>query len=120
MIAFGRECLNSDKFGGTVPLILSDAHRLYNRYDGAKDGSYWKEPDVWPDIKASFEKFFRLNPKAVSWRHNYAWYAHACEQWDTLNDQLTIMGDNINYEYFGGEDKFQEMVKRTKAEMTRR
>ncbi len=46
MIAFGRECWSSDKFGGTVPLILADAHDTYNRYDGAKDGSYWKEPDV--------------------------------------------------------------------------
>jgi hypothetical protein len=119
MIAFGRECAASEKFGGTVPLILSEAHAMFNRMDGPKDGSYWKQPEVWTDIETSFEKFFRLNPKAVSWRHNYARYAYWCQQWRTLDEQLAIMGDNINYEYFGGEDKFNEMVKRTKEEVAR-
>jgi hypothetical protein len=115
MIEFGRECASSEKWGGTVPLILADAHDTYNRFDGAPDGSYWKGKDVWPDIKTSFEKFFGRNPKAVSWRHNYARYAYWCEQWDTLNEQLDLMGDNINYEYFGGLDAFDKMVQLSRA-----
>lgn len=110
MIAFGRECVASDKFGGTVPLILSDAHYSYMNSVVRAD-SYWLEPDVWPDIKLSFERFFELNPKAVSWRHNYARYAYWCRQADVLRDQIALMGDEINYDYFGGREKYDEMVK---------
>ncbi len=119
MVAFGRHCAESDKWGGTVPLILSDAHEMYNRFDGPPDGSYWKRTDVWPDIKASFEKFFELNPKAHSWRHNYARYAWWCEQWDGLKEQLDLMGENINYEYFGGRTAFGEMVKQCQEHQTK-
>ncbi len=56
----------------------------------------------------------------MSWRHNYARYAYRCEQWETLDEQLAIMGDNINYEYFGGEEKFDEMVKKTKEHLAKK
>ena len=115
MLAFGRECATSDKFGGTVPLILSDAHEMYNREYGPKDGSYWLEPDVWPDVKLSFEKFFKLNPNAIGWRHNYARYAYWCQQWDVLQEQIGLMGNDINYSYFGGREKYDEMIKLAEA-----
>ena len=111
MVAFGRECLNSEKFGGTVPLVLAEAHDKYNYYDGATDGSYWKQPDVWPDIRDSYEKFFKLNPNAHGWRHNYARYAYWCGQWEALQEQLKLMGDDINYDFFGGRAEFEKMVK---------
>lgn len=63
------------------------------------------------DIKRSFEKFFELNPKAISWRHNYARYAYWCEQWDVLQEQINLMGEEINYSYFGGREEFDKMVK---------
>lgn len=110
MLAFGRECVASDKFGGTVPLILADAHYTYMNRD-VRDDKYWLLPDVWPDIKLSFERFFELNPKAISWRHNYARYAYWCQQWDALQEQIGLMGDDINYSYFGGREKYDEMVK---------
>jgi hypothetical protein len=111
MIEFGRECVASDKFGGTVPLILADVHDTYNRNNGPSDSSYWLEPDVWPDIKLAFERFFELNPKAISWRHNYARYAYWCQQWDALQEQINLMGDEINYSYFGGREEYDEMVR---------
>ena len=118
MIAFGRECVASEKFGGTVPLALAEAHWVYNQYDGAPDGSYWKQPDVWPDIKVSYEKFFSLNPNATHWHHNYARYAYWCEQWDVLKQELKIMGDDVNYNYFGGRKAFDQMVSEAEAHTT--
>lgn len=111
MIDFARHCEQTDAWRGTVPLILANVHDTYNRFDGATNGSYWLQPDVWPDIKEAFEKFFRLNPKAISWRHNYARYAYWCQQWDALSEQLALMGDDINYDYFGGQAEFDAMVK---------
>ena len=110
MLEFGRECATSEKFGGTVPLILFDAHYMYMNSVVKKD-SYWLEPDVWPDVKLSFDRFFELNPKAVSWRHNYARYAYWCRQADALREQIALMGNEISYDYFGGREKYDEMVK---------
>ncbi len=117
MIEFGRECARSEKFGGTVPLMLSEAHYMFNRNNGPSDGSYWLQEDVWPDIKESFDVFFKRNPKAVSWRHNYTLYAWWCEQWDVVNEQLPLLGE-VNYSYFGGEESFNEMVATAKKHQT--
>jgi len=115
MIAFGRECVASAAWGGTVPLMLTDAHREYELYlDNAEEReTYWKRPDVWPDIKASFEKFFQLNPNAVGWYHNNAWYAYHCEQWETLNELIPKLAP-VDYSFFGGRDEFDKMVRLAK------
>jgi hypothetical protein len=114
MVAFGRECVASTNWGGNVPLILSDAHREYGLYlDVNEQATYWKRPDVWPDIKASFDRFFELNPGAIGYYHNYAWYAYHAEQWDALNEIIPKLGP-INYNFFGGKDEFDKMVELAK------
>jgi len=114
MLEFGRECVNSKKWGGHVPLILRDAHEALIKYlEKGDQAGYWKRPEVWKDIRASFEKFFTLNPAEKGWRHNYALYAYRAEQWDDLNRQLPLLGE-INYEFFGGKDQYDKMVRLAK------
>jgi hypothetical protein len=116
MIAFGRECVASDKWRGSVPLILADAHREFALYlNGPLEmEKYWKRPEVWPDIRSSYERFFQLNPDAAGYHHNYAWFAYHCEQWDELNRQLALLGP-VNYSYFGGEAAYDKMVAEARA-----
>ena len=115
MIAFGRECVAATNWGGNVPLILSDAHREYQMFleDSDAKANYWKQPDVWPDIKAAFDRFFELNPSATGYYHNYAWYAFHAEQWDKLNELLPKLGP-VNYDYFGGKDEYEKIVRLAK------
>jgi len=111
MIAFGHECVGSTNWGGSVPLILTDAHWEYWLYinDPQEKTNYWRLPDVWPDIKASYARFFQLNPQAAGYYKNYAWFAYNCEQWDIFNGLVPKVraGD---YYYFGGKDEFDKMV----------
>lgn len=111
MLEFGRECVASEKWGGNVPLILMDAHRSLSRY-AADEGmtNYWRQPSVWRDIKSSFDRFFALNPNAVGWHHDYAWYAYEAGEWDAFNKRLPLLGP-INYSFFGGQTNFEQMVK---------
>lgn len=120
MIAFGKECVASETWGGNVPLILCDAHREYCLYlpDSEEKTNYWKKPDVWPDIKASFERFFKLNPRTVSWYYNYAWYAYHAEQWDKLNELLPKLGE-VNYDFFGGKAEYDKMIEVAKQHADR-
>jgi hypothetical protein len=112
MLNFGRECVENKDWGGRVPMILPVAHdRIYSQYiDKSEQANYWKQPEVWPDIQAAFDRFFELNPEAIGWYHNYAWYAYHSEQWNKLNELIPKLG-TVNYKYFGGEDEFNKMLR---------
>lgn len=115
LLAFGRECAQSTKWGGHVPLILLDAHIKINNYNDRDERmNYWKQPDVWPDLKSAFDRFFELNPDEVSWHHNYAWYAYACGQWDEFLRQTALFSEGTDYRYFGGKDEFDKIVQLAK------
>ncbi len=115
MIQFGRECVESEVWTGTVPLILVEAHDQISLYirDKEKRKAYWKQPEVWKDIASAYDRFFERNPDGIGWHHNYAWYAYLCEQWDTLNQELKLLGD-VNYSYFGGEEEYNKIVQLAK------
>jgi hypothetical protein len=115
MLEFGRMCATNRAWGAHVPLILLDAHKSIQRQyvDDAEKNVYWKQPEVWADIKVAFGRFFELNPDAIGWYHDYAWYAYQAGQWDTLNEIIPKLG-RINYSYFGGKDEFDRMVRLAK------
>ena len=115
MLEFGRSCLTHPRWKGEVPLALMRAHELI-ALDVPKEKrrEYWQRKEVWSDVRKSFERFFELNPKDVSWRHNYAWYAWRAGDWDELNRQIPLLGE-INYSYFGGQEQFDRMLSEAKA-----
>jgi hypothetical protein len=111
MLAFGRECVQTKRWGGQVPLVLVNAHWDIPLYylEGSEKTNYWTQPEVWPDIKAAYDRFFELNPNAIGYYHNYALYAYRCQQWDALNELIPKLGP-VNYAFFGGKDEFDKMV----------
>jgi hypothetical protein len=115
MLAFGRECVENKKWGGRVPLVLVDAHWDIPLYylAGEEKTNYWTRPQVWPDIKAAYERFFELHPEAIGYYHNYALYAYKCEQWNKLNELIPKLGA-VNYDFFGGRVEFGKMVRLAK------
>jgi len=114
MLEFGWECVKSKKWGASVPLILPDAHDRLARYvPPARKAEYYMHTGVWEDIKAAYERFFELNPKAVGYRSNYARYAFWCRQWDELNRLLPIIG-RTNYTFFGGKAEFDRVARLAK------
>ncbi|HXJ56020.1 MAG TPA: hypothetical protein VNU68_05075 [Verrucomicrobiae bacterium] len=120
-LEFGRECVASKKWGGRVPPTLLDVHINLARYAaGAGSTNYWRQPEVSTDVRASFEKFFSLNPNAVSWRHNYAYYAYQCGQYAVFIQQLGLFGSQTNYSYFAGKPAFELMVQTAQKQLTTR
>jgi hypothetical protein len=120
MLAFGRECVASQKWGGRVPLILVDAHYDYAEFLNEQDrAAYWRQPEVWPDIQSAYDKFFQLNPYApTSFRYYYAYYAFTCGQWPDFNAQIKLIRDSdgaVDPAFFGGQDKFDKMVQQANA-----
>ena len=117
LLKFGHECVESKKWGGQVPLILVDAHhaiQVYSYNTEPDRTEYWLRPEVWPDVKLGFERYFEMNPTNTGYRHNYALYAYRCRQWDELNRQLKLFAGRTNYNYFGGREAFEKMAKEAK------
>ncbi len=61
-------------------------------------------------MAASFDRFLQLNPGETSYYQNYALYAYRAEQWQTFLDLLQ-KNKAVNYKFFGGKEKFDEMVR---------
>jgi hypothetical protein len=116
--AFGLQCIANTNWTGYVPLILQDAHthlaRATDWDDPVKAEAYLTRADVWADIKASYERFFELNPDENGYRHDYALAAYKARAWEDLRKQLPLLGE-INYKFFGGKEKFEEMVRSAEA-----
>jgi hypothetical protein len=115
MVAFGRECVAATNWAGHVPLTLVDAHSEFARTlpDANARNAYWQLPDVWPDIRAGYERFSEANPDATQFRYPYAAYAFRCGQWQDFNEQIKLIRQNdgeVRYNYFGGREAFNKMV----------
>lgn len=111
MIEFGRECTFNTNYQGSVRLWLADAHFEASReiQDDQERKAYWQQKDVWPDVKVTFEQFFKLYPEETGYRHNYARYAYRCRQWPEFLNQVKLF-PSTNHAYFGGLDLFNQMV----------
>lgn len=119
-LAFGRSCVASTNWGGQVPLILAQLHHSLARYHQTTNAAYWHRPQVWRDVRSSYERFFALNPDAVGWRHDYAKDAYDCGQPAIFLQQTKLFTFGTNHAFFGGEEKFEEMLeKATKAAISR-
>jgi len=111
MLKFGRECLESKIWGGRVPLILVEVHYSLAQYlKGDERKKYWKRPDVWKDIKASYDLFLERHPAAEDYRNYYARYAYWGEQWDEMLKQLKLLKPD-EYDLFGGKTEYEKLVK---------
>ena len=118
MLEFGRQCVQSTLWGGDVPLILVDAHLQCARLlPSSEQEDYWRQPEVWPDIKAAYDKFFQLNPQATHVRNYYAWYAGACEQWQVFNEQIALLKE-VDFGVFNGKAEYDKMADRARAART--
>ena len=115
LVEFGRQCVASTQWGGDVPIILVDAHCQVAGYlPPEKQEAYWKQKEVWMDIKSAYEKALLLNPDQNHLHVHLARYAHRAEQWEELNRQIGLFKDPDPY-IVGGPEPFEKMLKDAKA-----
>ena len=119
VIEFGQNCVTNPAFRGRIPLLNYEIHgALAEIYVGNGKGTeedYWREPGVWPDVKATFERFFELNPENNFWRYDYAMSAHRSGAWKDFHTQVKLLKEPIDYERFGGKPSFDRMLTEANA-----
>jgi hypothetical protein len=110
-VAFGRECVHSTNWGGHIPIVLVLAHNDINsRLTGAAKTEYWKQPEVWEDIKSAYDRYFELNPEETHVYNAYVLHAYQAEQWAALNELIPKL-TTTNYDMFGGKSEFDKMIR---------
>ncbi|HWI56607.1 MAG TPA: hypothetical protein VNZ22_05235, partial [Bacillota bacterium] len=110
-LEFARACVASTNYTGNVAMILPEVHHsLAKYYKRAESPDYWHRPEVWADIKSTYETFFQRNPQAVGHRHNYARDAYLCGHYAEFLAQAKLFATGTNYSYFGGEARFNQML----------
>ena len=115
-LEFARSCVTSTNWGGTVPLVLPDVHHSLARYtQHTESPQYWHRPEVWDDIKSAYDKFYKLCPDGVGYRHNYALDAFLCGHYAEFLVQTKLFSTGTNYSYFGGQARFKQMLARAAA-----
>ncbi len=115
-LQFARTCVTSTHWLGRVPLVLPEVHRSLAGYLKLADSpDYWQRPGVWDDVRNGYEKFFKLNPLDSGWRHDYARDAYVCGQYQAFLEQTRLFNGWTNYAFFGGKDKFDQMLARAAA-----
>jgi hypothetical protein len=119
-LRFARKCVQSEVWGGRVPLILADTHHKMAAWKKqAESPAYWGRPEVWTDIRDSYEKFFRLNtdPESRRFRHAYARDAFLCGKHAQFLVQVDLLGDSAEHGFFGGEAELERMLAHARAAM---
>ena len=111
-LEFARSCVASTNWGGRVPLVLPDVHHSLAAYHKLKDSpEYWHRSEVWDDVRSAYDRFFALNPGEFGYRHNYALDAYLCGHYAEFLAQARLF-PWTNFQYFGGEDRFHQMLTR--------
>jgi hypothetical protein len=114
-LQFARSCVASTDWGGQVPLVLPNVHHsLANFQKRGESPEYWQRPEVWDDVRSAYAKFFKLNPEAWAFRHNYARDAFLCGRYDEFLAQCRLL-PQTNFYQFGGEARFRQMLEQASA-----
>jgi hypothetical protein len=134
VLSFCRDCLNSSDWGGEVPLTLAREYRtilgesqrhiheeLMSRStnaDSTKPIVLADQPEenfAWSEVKAAFEKYLKNNEADVLERQRYIRSAIRTEQWDTVREQLPLLGGVHYAEILGTESTYKSMLQKAQS-----
>lgn len=117
-LTFGRSCVTSTNWAGQVPLVLPALHRSLAGYKKQTNSpEYWHRPKVWEDVRSAYETFFQRNPQEADYRAEYAQMAFLCGKYPVFLQQAALFTTGTNVDYFGGQAKWEEMLKTASASL---
>ena len=72
-------------------------------------------PKYGPTLRQLLNGFSKRTRTKLAGITKYAYYAYKCEQWEQFIELLPKLGQTLNYDYFGGKNKFDQMVQLAKG-----
>ena len=62
---------------------------------------YWRQSEVWKDVKKVYETYLDFYPGAIPDRSYFALLANRCGQWAEADRQFKLLGDRPALKVFG-------------------
>lgn len=103
--SFVRNASDNASPNSMIPAVLAQVHLNY--FFDEKDVNYFKNPEVWSEVKVVYTKLTDRFPKSID-RHN--WFARiACwaEDYKIVKQETDIIGDRWQQHVWNTEDSYK-------------
>lgn len=100
VIAFARQCRQTENWRGRLPFALIEAHLAYSHNPVEEEG-HLQQPAVWEDISSVYRRYLELYPDDSHVRSEYARIATRCYHWDEAHRQFLVLGEKAEVQVFG-------------------
>ncbi len=117
LLDFCRECAQSKVWGGRVLLSLPEARISLSRKH-LNPRAIWSDMSAWQDVKLAYDAFLGRYPDDVMQRHWFITYAVQFKQYAEIQKQLTLLGDKVEPNFFGGVSEFEKFKERINQQVS--
>lgn len=107
-LAFARDLAQGANWDARLPFQLIDLHVKLARTSN-KGAAYYKDAQVWGDIKSVYEPYLSKRPESS---HDRTWYAKlACwsEHYDVARAQFEKLGDKVDVSVFSSPEEMERL-----------
>lgn len=117
-LAFSRAAAAAAPPRSAVPLVLWSVHRELDLdlQRSRHDKGYYRNPEVWQELKPVYERHLAAFPEAILTRNWYAWTAWRAGDFATAQRELDLIGDEWDPNVWGNFTA----LKRARKEMAAR
>jgi len=107
MFSFAREAAGKAPPNSKIAMVLANAHwEMYRQSDN--DPLYYREPEVWKEVKGAHETALKSFPEASNIRNWLARIAYLAGDHETAGREFARIGDDWYAEAWPGKRAFEE------------
>jgi hypothetical protein len=96
MMAFAKACAATKNYRHGITLLLADAHfRVWQRLPQGERVNYMRSPEVWNEIRAVYDEYFKHYPDDDAQRSKYAMICYLGAHYPAAHAQFQALGDRL-------------------------
>ncbi len=96
MLAFAKACAATGNYRDGITLLVGDAHfRVWQRLPQGERVKYMRDPEVWNEIRAVYDEYFKHYPDDDAQRSKFAMIAYLGAHYPAAHAQFQGLGDRL-------------------------
>jgi len=111
MFSFAREAMRKASPNSMIPMVLMAAH-LEMYYRSGQNASYFRNPNVWKEMKEVYQTVTKSFPEAKTIHNWFARTAYLAGDYEVAREELKKIGDdwqNRQKQIWGDKKTFEEV-----------
>jgi hypothetical protein len=119
MMKFARACRDTKNWASGIPFLLPGTHRrMAEGVPLAEQADYYKQLEVWEDIRGVYVESLKQDPENHALRSEYAAYCYLCSHYHEAHAQFEKLGEHLRAGTMFREQWLKE-VRQSSAERVR-